>query len=149
MLGDFSCPVSESASVLRGLSLLDRRTWLALGAASWFQGWELTWNVRLGEGRLLHGLGLPRAVFPIVANHQRRIDLVARRGEIVLLVEIKPWADPHALGQVLLYRLLWRRENPTGVEPVGCVLAAGIDRDCWALYERFGVRWLGSAADLA
>jgi len=70
----------------------------------------------------------------------RRIDCVLLVGGLWRLLEVKPVADHHALGQVLCYGFWWRQvKRFPGLDELG-VVTWRCDADCVAAYSHFGVR---------
>lgn len=43
---------------------------------------------------------------------QKKIDVVAYKGDLVEIIEIKPLAGASAMGQILAYRALWLQRHP-------------------------------------
>jgi len=70
----------------------------------------------------------------------RRIDCVLRFDRLWRLVEVKPVADHHALGQVLAYAFWWGRVAGFPVLDELAVVTWRCDDDCRALYGSFGIR---------
>jgi hypothetical protein len=44
--------------------------------------------------------------------YQKKIDVVGYKDDLVWLVEVKPFAGSDALGQILSYEILYKKDNP-------------------------------------
>lgn len=83
--------------------------WLVKHADEWD---DVDFNVRLGSSQVL-GDGYnetTRAQAALLT--QKRVDLVATRGNAVDIVEVKIRVSLGALGQLLGYKVLWTVEHP-------------------------------------
>ena len=69
----------------------------------------------------------------------RRIDCVLRFGRLWRLVEVKPVADHHALGQVLAYAFWWARVPHFPRLDELAVVTWRCDDDCRAVYGHYGI----------
>jgi hypothetical protein len=102
------------------------RRWLRKYGAEW----ELFgFNVRLGLGQEpIDGLDANVARAQTLLT-QKRADLIVRRGDEHLILEVKWRAGLGVLGQLLGYRDLWMIEFPQLPEPRVGVIAALADQD--------------------
>ncbi len=123
-----------------GLSMLDdallKRWLLDLGS----EADELHTHVPIGERPVeLEDMMCPRMQRMADAAWPRRIDAVLRYGKKWVLVECKPAADHHALGQVLCYKFWW--QQTAGLPPLSSVrvVTDACDRDCRTAFAHFGV----------
>ena len=123
-----------------GLSMLDDmllKKWL-LGAGA--EADELHTHVPVGERpAALEDLMSPAMQRMADAAWPRRIDAVLRFGNQWTLVECKPAADHHALGQVLCYRFWWGQTPGMPRLKNVRVVTDSCDRDCRAAFEHYGV----------
>lgn len=71
---------------------------------------------------------------------QKRIDVVAARGNQIWLIEIKDRASMAAIGQLLTYRELYYRKYGYGTVEGLIVVAESSDPDVAEIIERFGIR---------
>lgn len=49
--------------------------------------------------------------------YQKKIDVVGYNGNDIYIVEVKPQAGSSAVGQILSYKLYWKKDNPDLPEP--------------------------------
>lgn len=102
---------------------------------------SLDFNVRLGEGRpLIDGLS-PEVARQQTMLSQRRADIIGHIGVFVDIIEVKDRATFGALGQLVGYRGLWTKDNPTIVVRRLIVVARDIPPDVQHVYEREGVEF--------
>ena len=74
--------------------------------------------------------GSPAWLLSVAAGVTRkRIDVVARRGGLYLIIEVKPYANQLALGQVIVYRQLFPVEFPLAGPVMGCIVCDQVDVD--------------------
>jgi len=103
---------------------------------------EMEYDVRVGEGIQIPGsppLALNRMAEALT---KQRIDVVDRSGGQTTLVEIAPSAGTDSLGQLLVYRQLWKEEHPGEPDPK-LVLITDIDRpDIRRVAESSGVEMI-------
>lgn len=124
----------------RGLSMRDRAVlsaWVTRPAAAID---ELHTDVPVGEisAELRAAAGqIPET--QLEAMYALRIDALLRTGERRFIVECKPWANAHALGQVLTYRALLELCGGPWVGAVPVVCCCGIDDQLRAVYDAFGI----------
>lgn len=74
--------------------------------------------------------------------YKRKIDVVGFKGTRVDIIEIKPNAGSSALGQVLGYVVLYKRDVSAFPEPRACLLTDRIGVDVRLLAETMGVTLL-------
>jgi hypothetical protein len=85
------------------------RAWLKTHGAEYE---SIDFNVRLGEGVQLAGEWDDSTRRAATMLSQKRADIVALRAGVVTIVEVKVRIGLPALGQLIGYRELWRREHP-------------------------------------
>lgn len=71
--------------------------------------------------------------------YQRKIDVVGYRGGEVTLIEVKPFADVAALGQILTYRDLYAKTEGAIQDPTLMVIAEKIMAEMKDIYTRNGI----------
>ena len=71
--------------------------------------------------------------------YQRKIDVVGFVATLVYLVEVKPVADVEALGQVLTYLNLMRKNSKVGTNIKGMVVTGRIGNDMQDVFQEHGV----------
>jgi len=70
---------------------------------------------------------------------RKRIDVVAAVGGGFWIIEIKPYVNMYAVGQVLTYTRLFRKEYAVPGPVVSVLLADGYDEDLLDEFEEFGI----------
>lgn len=75
----------------------------------------------------------------IEAAWPRRIDVAMRYGDEWWLIECKPDADHHALGQILCYRFWWERDVTDKPLARTIVLTDRVDPDCETAFAHYDV----------
>jgi len=101
---------------------------------------EIHTHVPVGNlPRLLGELNTAANRAQVEASYPRRIDCACRFGDGWTIVECKPEADHHALGQILCYRWWWERDLPgLRVDRVMVVTDVCV-ADCAGPYNAYGV----------
>lgn len=73
------------------------------------------------------------------AVSRKRIDVVAWKEKVPVIIEVKPYAGLSALGQLLGYRILYAKEHPEeGVISLGCITDR-LDEDMEYLFNHYGI----------
>lgn len=70
---------------------------------------------------------------------RKRIDVVAAVGGGFWIIEIKPYVNMYAVGQVLTYTRLFRKEYAVAGPVVSVLLADGYDEDLLDEFDEFGI----------
>jgi len=100
---------------------------------------EVWYDVHVGQGMLLP-VGAPDIDKRIARGISRkRIDVVARVGGGLWVVEIKPFASMLALGQILSYTRLFIEEYRPDEEVRPVIVCDAIDGDLLDEFEALGV----------
>lgn len=89
----------------------------------------VTFEFRLGDGLPADPTHLPSVQKQTVYLTQQRIDILARSGSRLTIIESKSRVTPSSLGQVLSYRLLVMKEFPDAPEPELVVIGRQSDQD--------------------
>lgn len=101
---------------------------------------ELHTHVPLGNvPKLLGELDTASNRAQVEASYPRRADAACLFGDRWTLVECKPEADHHALGQILCYRWWWERDRPDLRIGRSLVVTDVCVADCAAPYNAHGV----------
>jgi hypothetical protein len=96
-------------------------------------------NVRVGSG-FDPGSKFEQAVRDsTIANSQRRIDALLTQGNLRTIVEVKYRATPLAIGQLLCYRALWLKDNPSAQVAKLLLLCYQVDADTIYCASALGV----------
>ncbi len=121
---------------------------LSLAESELARGWirahtleydRIEWNVRLGEGIELGPEFDEETRRAARLNSQKRADFIAYGPGRTAIVEIKDRITHRAIGQLLLYSALWRRENPAGGLPRLIVIGTSIAPDTEPTLEATGI----------
>lgn len=70
---------------------------------------------------------------------QKKIDVVAYKGNEIWLIEIKPNAGSRALGQILTYEKLFTLSFPTLANVRKCVITTFLQNEYDSVYSKFNV----------
>lgn len=89
----------------------------------------VTFEFRLGAGLPPDPSHLPSVQLQTVLLTQQRIDILARSGSRLTIIESKSRVTPSSLGQVLSYRLLVMKEFPDAAEPQLVIIGRESDPD--------------------
>lgn len=100
---------------------------------------SLDFSVRVGEGLPPDPTHLPGVQRQTRFNSQKRIDLLAWRGQQPVIVEVKQRVTPASLGQILTYRHHWMQEHADAPEPELVVVGRASDPDTIASLNAHGV----------
>lgn len=118
---------------------MDHDVWTRFLESGDFPLQEVWYDVHVGAGlRMPPGSAeLDKRIS--AALYEKRIDVVARIGSQLWVVEVKPKADMTALGQIITYRELFiQRYRPTG-SVLGVVVCDQVDDELLFLFEAVGV----------
>lgn len=121
---------------------------------AWFvqHGSEFTaadYNVRVGTG-FDPGPEHPQyARDSAIANTQKRVDAVLFKGDLPFIVEVKERATPYVIGQVMSYKILWMRDNPSQREPMMLVVCSAIDDDTIYCLSKMNIEYQLVDVDLS
>lgn len=109
-------------------------------AAELFQ--RVYFNVRVGEPIPVDETLPPEIIVMAVATSRRRIDVVGETEKIWWLVELKYNAGTEALGQILMYKALWKSDPPDD-RPVATVIVSDrANKDLSLACKIYGVELL-------
>ncbi len=70
---------------------------------------------------------------------QRKVDVVAFKGDTVFVIEVKPIANMRGLGQILTYRDEYSDDHPTDLDVRGMLVAGRMERGLDGLYAKHGI----------
>jgi hypothetical protein len=117
----------------------DTKVWQAAVRDNLFPADRYEYDVRLG-GATPTGIPLEDTHVMMWATlTKKRIDVVAWRGRVPWILEVKPVASFAALGQCLGYGFMWEKEKPGRVKPRLAVVCAICDRDLLPCFQSFGI----------
>ncbi len=71
---------------------------------------------------------------------RKRIDVVGRLGTAMFIIEVKPFANMTAIGQVVTYARLFNREFNIHPNAVPMIVSTRCDRDILEIAESLGVK---------
>lgn len=117
----------------------DTAVWTKFLASKFIEIREVWYDVRVGQPVLVEGLQDDRLDLIARGLTRKRIDVVARVGGGLWVIEVKPRATMYALGQVITYSRLFRQEyiSPGSVVPV--IVCDDHDADLLDEFDEFGV----------
>lgn len=72
-------------------------------------------------------------------NTRRKIDVVAYKGDVHTVIEVKPIANMRGLGQILTYRDEYREDHPEVLDVQAAIVAGRVERGLSALYAKHRV----------
>lgn len=78
---------------------------------------RVAFSVRIGEGIAANPEHLPGVQEMTRYNSRMRIDILAWRGDLADIIEVKERVLPAVLGQLIAYRQMFLEENPGAREP--------------------------------
>lgn len=113
------------------------KAWLAAHASEYDSA---EFNVRLGEGMQLEGEWDASARRFAALATAKRADIIVRQGSAVTIVEVKVRVGLGALGQLIGYRDLWLKQNPTTVVTALVAAASTAEPDVQSVLQQSGVR---------
>jgi len=117
----------------------DTEVWTKFLESGFIAVKEVWYDVRVGLPVFL-GLGADVRDARIAAGLTRkRIDVVAAVGGGFWIIEIKPYVNMYAVGQVLTYTRLFRKEYAVPGPVVSVLLADGYDEDLLDEFDEFGI----------
>lgn len=121
------------------MSESDTEVWTRFLLSGEFELTEVWYDVHVGSA-----LGLPPGMAGAEAARmasigQKRIDAVCRVNGLLWVVEIKPYANYVALGQILAYRWLFWRDYVEEGEAIGVVVCDAYDTDLGSEFRSNGV----------
>lgn len=96
-------------------------------------------NVRLGPGVDPGPTYQPNIRKMAIMNSQLRADMIAWRGDIPTIVEVKDRALPSVLGQLITYWTLLRADNPKLLQVYKVVAARSVQPGVKDVMERYGI----------
>lgn len=100
---------------------------------------ELWYDVHVGASMQGNELEDPMLSKVAAGVSRKRIDVVCRVGMLVWVVEIKPFANMVAVGQVLVYARLFMQEYSVAGEIYPVIVANDCDPDVISLCDALGV----------
>lgn len=113
-------------------------------AVAWLQdnmdAWErIGFNVRIGDVVSVPADFMPQIARALQESSQKRVDIVATRGNEAAIIEVKVRAPMGALGQVLGYATIWQAEHPETQRLQRIVVAGDAMLDVDAVLQAYGV----------
>lgn len=123
---------------------------LAEDHAAWTAFIESEWNL-LDEVWYDVHVGVPMALPKDSPNYMRavvdgvsrkRIDVVGRDQGLFLIIEVKPFANMTAIGQVVTYAKLFNQEFDISPPALPMIVSMTLDRDILEIGEHLGVKML-------
>lgn len=100
---------------------------------------SVDYDVLVGTGRRHEGAAEPELVDGFEILTKKKIDVVGYRGGFAHIIEIKPNAGPSALGQVISYEILYKRDINQNIPTKSILLTDVIGVDMPLLAKNLGV----------
>ena len=97
------------------------------------------YDLHVGEGRPITGEGPEWQEKQTKTLTQFRIDVVGFMNAVPTLVEVKPFAQLSAFGQILAYRYFWQEERRSVVPPLMMIITDNTTPDMKSIYRFYGV----------
>ena len=117
----------------------DTLVWTKFLQSEFIELREVWYDVRVGLPVFL-GLGADVRDRRIARGLTRkRIDVVAAVGEGFWVIEIKPYANMYAVGQVVTYARLFQREYAVPGPVMSVIICDGYDKDLLDEFEELGI----------
>jgi len=116
--------------------------------------WKRYHTFVLGEAINLYfdvGLGGPENIPPDtteemkrmwIRTNQKRADVVVEAQNHWTIIELRHYASAAALGRLLMYRDLWRKEPPDDKPVMLRLVSDGYDKDVKATAEALGIEYI-------
>lgn len=117
----------------------DRAVWTKFLQSKFIEIHEVWYDVRVGLS-VLRGVGVDSRLTRIAEGLTRkRIDVVAAVGGGLWVVEVKPYANMYAVGQVISYVRLFVREYASPGQVIPVIICDNYDEDLLDEFDEFGV----------
>lgn len=100
---------------------------------------ECWYDLRVGTGAVLppDATEMERKISDGVSR--KRIDVVCRVEDKLWVVEVKPWANMYAVGQVISYVRMFSKEFKTDLDVIPVIVCDSVDVDLLDELDEFGV----------
>ncbi len=120
----------------------DHAAWTAFLQSEWNLLDEVWYDVHVGVPMALpkDSPNYMRAVVEGVSR--KRIDVVGRENRNLWIIEVKPFANMTAIGQVVTYARLFNREFEMALLAQPMIVSKTLDRDILEIGEHLGVKML-------
>lgn len=117
----------------------DTEVWTRFLESKFIEIKEVWYDVHVGSAVLLD-VDDDVLVRRIAAGLTRkRIDVVAAVGGGIWIIEIKPFANMYAVGQILTYTRLFRREYVSQGQVVSVIICDDYDKDLLDEFDELGI----------
>ena len=117
----------------------DTEVWTRFLESGFIKIKEVWYDVRVGLPVFL-GLGADVRDKRIAAGLTRkRIDAVAAVGGGLWIIELKPYANMYAVGQILTYTRLFVKEYVTHGQVVSVIICNDYDKDLLGQFDELGI----------
>ncbi|MBA7518893.1 hypothetical protein ES705_10967 [subsurface metagenome] len=101
---------------------------------------EVWYNVHVGQAVAVQA-GSPEYMKAHAdAVSRKRIDVIGRTKTELWIIEVKPYANMQAIGQVLVYEFLYSREFAKSLPTAAVIIATTCDGDIIEAAAKFGIR---------
>lgn len=75
---------------------------------------------------------------------RKRIDVIAKQGPRLLVIEVKPFCSMNALGQAVVYQRLFVLEHGAVPPSIGCIVCDQVDEDVRPIAGQLGIKVLST-----
>jgi len=113
------------------------RDWLGLHESEYDR---FDYNVRIGVGRDPGPQFADWVRKAAIMSSQMRVDCVAWKGDVPLLIELKVFAFARAVQQITTYGAVWAAERPGTAQPQLLLVVRGMDDSAKASAAAAGLR---------
>ena len=117
----------------------DTEVWTKFLISEFIELKRVWYDVRVGQPVLLDSGSDIRDQRIANGLTRKRIDVVAAVGGGLWIIEIKPYADMYAVGQVLTYTRLFKMQYITPGEVIGVLICDGFDEDLLDEFDELGI----------
>lgn len=117
----------------------DSAVWTTFLQSEFIKIKEVWYDVRVGKAVELPEFTSDMEKRISAGLTRKRIDVVAAVGGGLWVIELKPYADMYALGQVLTYVRLFRLEYVSPGDVIPVIICSDFDKDMVEEFDEFGV----------
>lgn len=97
------------------------------------------YDIHVGKGIALDPTWDPQIQKDATMLTQRRIDVVAIKGKVYYIIEIKQYPGAACVGQLITYRILYKQKYPDRPTPRLILVANKVDRDLITTLEELHI----------
>lgn len=117
----------------------DTAVWTKFLESKFIEIKEVWYDVRVGSPVELAPGADERDARIAAGLTRKRIDVVAAIGGGLWIIELKPYADMYAVGQIQTYTRLFTKEYAAPGQVVGVIICDGFDEDLVDEFDELGI----------